>query len=85
MVCISRNLRVYYILQCTKEFEEQLKKEREEKESALNRLKSIGEEHQKQVEDMMKGLDEQHKLVNTCFSIDKFLISDTCTYTLVNL
>lgn len=54
-----------------------MKKEREEKESALNRLNSVGEEHQKQVEDMMKGLDEQHKLVNTCCSIDNFLITGT--------
>lgn len=62
-----------------------MKKEREEKESVFNRLKFIGEEYQKQVEDMMKGLDEQYKLVNICFSIDKFFIFDICIYILVNL
>ncbi|XP_078317960.1 uncharacterized protein LOC111118796 isoform X2 [Crassostrea virginica] len=48
--------------ECTKQFEEQLKKEREDKQSSLSRLTSLGEVHQKQVDDLMKGLDEQHKL-----------------------
>ena len=40
-----------------------MKKEREDKQSSLSRLTSLGEVHQKQVDDLMKGLDEQHKLV----------------------
>lgn len=52
-----------YVLQCTKQFEEQLKRECREKDSVLERLKSTEGESQKQMEDVMKGLDEQHKLV----------------------
>jgi hypothetical protein len=40
-----------------------LKKESREKESVQEKLKSMEGESQKQIEDVMKGLDEQHKLV----------------------
>lgn len=73
---VDRYFKIWYVLQCTKQFEEQLKKEREDKQSSLSRLTSLGEVHQKQVDDLMKGLDEQHKLV-------KFPNSSSCQHMIV--